>query len=61
MVNINILGDFCVKDLNGLMISEELQGILNDGDINVPGGNHLKLIVVNQIGIIVYETKVMNF
>ena len=34
MVNINILGDFCVKDLNGLMISEELQGILNAGDIN---------------------------
>nr|DAZ01603.1 MAG TPA: hypothetical protein [Caudoviricetes sp.] len=34
---------------------------LNDGDINGPGGNHLKLIVVDQIGFIVYETKVMNF
>ena len=34
---------------------------LNDGDINGPGGNHLKLIVADQIGFIVYETKVMNF
>ena len=34
MVNINILGDFCVKTLNGLAIGEELQGILNAGDIN---------------------------
>ena len=34
MVNINILGDFCVKALNGLVIGEELQGILNAGDIN---------------------------
>ena len=43
-------------------IKETLEEIgLNDGDINVPGINHLKLIVVDQIGIIVYETKVMNF
>lgn len=34
MVNINVLGDFCVKALNGLVIGEELQGILNAGDIN---------------------------
>ena len=43
-------------------IKETLEEIgLNDGDINGPGGNHLKLIVVDQIGFIVYETKVMNF
>lgn len=43
-------------------IKETLEGIgLNDGDINGPGGNHLKLIVVDQIGFIVYETEVMNF
>ena len=43
-------------------IKETLEEIgLNDGDINVPGINHLKLIVVDQIGFIVYETKVMNF
>ena len=34
---------------------------LNDGDVNGPGGNHLKLVVVDRIGFIVYETKVMNF
>ena len=43
-------------------IKETLEEIgLNDGDINGPGGNHLKLIVVDQIGFIVYETEVMNF
>lgn len=43
-------------------IKETLEEIgLDDGDINGPGGNHLKLIVADQIGFIVYETKVMNF
>lgn len=43
-------------------IKETLEEIgLNDGNINGPGGNHLKLIVADQIGFIVYETKVMNF
>ena len=45
-----------------IAIKETLEEIgLNDGDINGPGGNHLKLIVVDQIGFIVYETEVMNF
>lgn len=35
MVYINILGDFCVRNLNGLTIGDELQGLLDKGDINV--------------------------
>lgn len=35
MVYINILGDFCVRNLNGLTIGDELQGLLDKGDINI--------------------------
>lgn len=43
-------------------IKETLQEIgLNDDNIDGPGGNHLKLIVVDQAGFVVYETEVMNF
>lgn len=35
MLTINILGDFCVKSLDGLTIGNDLQKILDSGDINV--------------------------
>lgn len=35
MLTINILGDFCVKSLNGLTIGKDLQRMLDFGDINV--------------------------
>ena len=35
MVNINIVGDFCVPDLNGLYFNDELRRFINEGDINI--------------------------
>lgn len=35
MATINILGDFCVKSLEGLTIGNDLQRILDSGDINI--------------------------
>lgn len=34
---------------------------LDDNDIGGPGGNHLKLIVVDEVGFICYETEYRNF
>lgn len=35
MLTINILGDFCVKSLNGLTIGKDLHRMLDKGDINI--------------------------
>lgn len=35
MVSINIFGDFCVRNLDGLTFGDRLQSILDSGDINV--------------------------
>ena len=34
---------------------------LDDNDINGQGGNHVKLIVADELGFIVHETGIMNF
>lgn len=43
-------------------IKEILDDIgIDEKDANGPGGNHIKLIAVDNNGFIVYETKIMNF
>ena len=43
-------------------IKEILDDIgIDENDVNGPGGNHIKLIAVDNNGFIVYETKIMNF
>lgn len=43
-------------------IQEILEEIgINEKDVNGPGANHIKLIVVDDNGFIVHETEIMNF
>lgn len=43
-------------------IQEILEEIgINEKDVNGPGANHIKLIIVDDSGFIVYETQIMNF
>lgn len=35
MVTVNVLGDFCVRLLDGLAIGDSLQSILDSGDLNI--------------------------